>query len=229
VLIFAGVVAGLYGLYRLLDRLGVIALVLDTEAFRAEVLGWGAFGPFAIIGLMAFAILFKPLPSAGVALASGAAFGHSWGTIYIIIGAELGALLAFAVTRLLGGDILCRLFGRRLTMEWEGSQKHMMGLLLVSRLIPVIPFDIVSYALGLTPLQTWRFILATLIGLIPSSFLLAHFGGEMVTTEFDVVLADMALAGVVVLLPVAAVIYLLKRRGHLDGMRKMVGVRHCRR
>ncbi len=119
---------------------------------------------------MAFAILFKLLPSAAVALASGAVYGHTWGTIYIIIGAWLGAIIAFLLTRMLGADIICRLSGHRINIEQEKSQSWLMWGLLVSRLISVIPYDIVSYAMGLTPLKLWRFSLATLIGIIPTSF-----------------------------------------------------------
>ncbi len=49
----------------------------------------------------------------------------------------------------------------------------------VSRLIPFISFDIVSYAAGLTKIKVWRFTLATFAGIIPASFLLARFGSEM--------------------------------------------------
>lgn len=53
------------------------------------------------------------------------------------------------------------------------------------RLIPFLSFDIVSYAAGLTPLQPWRFVLATLIGVTPVSFALAYFGGELASADFD--------------------------------------------
>jgi len=54
-----------------------------------------------------------------------------------------------------------------------------MALVLGSRLLPFQSFDLVSYAVGLTPLSLPRFALATLIGIVPISFLLAHFGNEM--------------------------------------------------
>jgi uncharacterized membrane protein YdjX (TVP38/TMEM64 family) len=46
----------------------------------------------------------------------------------------------------------------------------------VSRLLPFVSFDAVSYAAGLSRLRFWRFALATLAGIVPASFLLAHFG-----------------------------------------------------
>lgn len=54
---------------------------------------------------------------------------------------------------------------------------------MLSRLIPFVSFDIISYAAGLTVISYWRFALATFIGIIPSSFLLAHFGRELATAD----------------------------------------------
>ncbi len=165
-------------IYLTLKNTGFIDLISDTSRFKNYLLSIGPWGIGLTIFLMAFAILFKLLPSAAVALASGAVYGHTWGTIYIIIGAWLGAIIAFLLTRMLGADIIFRLSGHRINIEQEKSQSWLMWGLLVSRLIPVIPYDIVSYAMGLTPLKLWRFSLATLIGIIPTSFFLAHVGSD---------------------------------------------------
>ena len=64
-----------------------------VQAFARQWVEWaGPAGPLAIIGLMTFAVVFSPLPSAPIALAAGAIYGHLWGTLYVIAGAELGAL-----------------------------------------------------------------------------------------------------------------------------------------
>lgn len=220
--LFLLVLVGLWLIYRWMLNIGLVEKVLEPMAFREWVLSWGWGGPVVIILFMALAIVFKPIPSAAVALASGAAFGHTWGTLYIIVGAELGALLAFSISRVLGPEVFCRLLGRRIHFNWPGAQTHMMGLLFLSRLVPVIPFDIVSYAAGLTTLQTWRFIIATLVGLIPSSFLLAHFGGEMVVRSSGELLLDMLLVTVVLLPPVVLAIYFLRRQEGGLGIKAMV-------
>lgn len=66
-------------------------------------------------------------------------------------------------------------FGARLT----GSQALLMWLVFVSRLMPFVSFDMVSYAAGLSALTFWRFAVATFAGILPASFLLAHLGGEI--------------------------------------------------
>lgn len=213
----------LAGIYWILKTTGFIALLMDTEQFKTYIIATGYWGIIIIIGLMAFAIIFKLLPSAAVALASGAVYGHTWGTIYIIIGAWIGALIAFSITRLLGNDALCRLSGRRILMKEEQSQSWLMWGVFVSRLIPVLPYDLISYAMGLTALKLWRFSLATLIGVIPTSFFLAHVGGELADTNFEAInytemLSGMMTAGLVILLPVIVLMIIFYRYGKFKNL-----------
>jgi uncharacterized membrane protein YdjX (TVP38/TMEM64 family) len=74
----------------------------------------------------------------------------------------------------------------------------------VSRLLPFISFDVVSYAAGLTALTFWRFALATLAGILPASFLLAHFGGEMAAGELDRMLYAVLALGLLTAAPLVA-------------------------
>lgn len=143
----------------------------------------GVFGPILIVVLMTVAIVATPIPSAPIALAAGAAYGHILGTTYIVIGAELGALIAFGLARFLGREALSRWVGDNVATGWLGSQNLLTFTVFASRLMPFVSFDIVSYAAGLSSLHFWRFALATLAGIIPASFVLAHFGNEAVSGE----------------------------------------------
>ena len=172
-------VASLVGLYWFLSQNGALAILMDGEALQELVTQLGVWGPVAIVLLMASAIVWSPIPSAPLALAAGAAYGHTWGTVYILIGAELGAVIAFSIARLLGQDATGKWLGRRPSLGFLGSQNALMAFVFITRLLPFVSFDVVSYAAGLTPLATWRFAIATLAGVAPASFLLAHFGGKM--------------------------------------------------
>lgn len=152
--------------------------LLDGEALKALVARAGIWGPVLIIALMTIAVVASPIPSAPIALAAGAAYGHLWGTILVVVGAEIGALIAFGLARVLGHNALRRMFGTRLDAGLLGSQTALTATVFASRLMPFVSFDMISYAAGLSRLQFWRFALATLAGVIPASFLLAHFGGE---------------------------------------------------
>ena len=190
--------------YWLLRDSELIATVLDAGALKLQVAKLGPWGPVAVIGLMAFAILVSPIPSAPIALAAGALYGHAWGTLYVLLGAEIGALAAFGIARLVGYEVLRRWLGERLSLGWLGSQNALMGLVFVSRLLPFVSFDVISYAAGLTVLSLWRFALATLAGILPASFLLAHFGAGMVAGEAEQAMIAALGLGVLVALPLAA-------------------------
>ncbi len=156
---------------------------LDRDRLQEMVARAGFWGPALIILMMTVAVVMSPIPSAPIALAAGAAYGHLWGTVYVLIGAEIGALVAFALARVLGRETLRRWFGDRIDAGLLGSQNVLMWMVFVSRLMPFVSFDLISYAAGLSVLKPWRFALATLAGIIPASFLLAHLGVQAVAAE----------------------------------------------
>jgi uncharacterized membrane protein YdjX (TVP38/TMEM64 family) len=157
--------------------------LLEAERLEMLVARAGLWGPVLIVTFMTLAVVASPIPSAPIALAAGAAYGHLWGTVVVVIGAELGALIAFSLARVLGHDALRRVFGDRVDAGLLGSQNALTATVFASRLMPFVSFDMVSYAAGLSRLHTWRFAIATLAGIIPASFLLAHFGGEAVSGD----------------------------------------------
>lgn len=157
--------------------------LMDVERLEMLVARAGFWGPVLIVTLMTVAVVASPIPSAPIALAAGAAYGHVWGTVLVVIGAELGALIAFGLPRILGHGVLRRVFGDRVDAGLLGSQNALTATVFASRLLPFVSFDMISYAAGLSCLHAWRFALATLAGIIPASFLLAHFGGEAVSGD----------------------------------------------
>jgi uncharacterized membrane protein YdjX (TVP38/TMEM64 family) len=212
ILIGVAVVATLLGAYGILAWTGALATITDGPTLERYVVELGMVGPLATIGLLAMAIVLNPIPSAPIALAAGAAYGHLWGTVYVVTGAEIGALIAFAIARSVGYEVLHRWLGKRLSLGSLASQNALMAAVFASRLLPFISFDLVSYAAGLTPLTLWRFALATLAGIIPASFLLAHFGGEMASADaYRIMLAVLAL-GAITLLPIAGKVLLDRYR-----------------
>lgn len=188
------VIAALIAVWIWLSTTGMLGTLLDPTALEQRVNALGLWGPAALIVIMAVAIVVSPLPSAPIAMAAGAAYGHIWGTIYVIAGAEIGALIAFGLAHMLGYRIMHRWFGDQIRTGWLGSQNTLTWLVFVSRLIPFISFDVVSYAAGLTPITTLRFAVATLFGLVPAAFLLTHFGGVLASEDsVQVTVAALAL------------------------------------
>lgn len=208
---------GLIGVYWGLSESGALAMLTDQGRLRGMVEGLGVWGPVALIGLMVAAIVLSPIPSGPIALAAGAAYGPLWGTVYVVIGAEAGAVIAFWVARCLGYETVRRWPAVRPLLDRLGqsrSQLWLMVAVFASRLVPFISFDAASYAAGLTPLAFWRFALATLAGVIPISFVLAYFGEGLIETEMGSTTLLVAVLGGVTLLPLGAKMLWNWRRRH---------------
>lgn len=203
----ATVLIGLAALYWVLMETGALSTLTDKQALREWVDQLGLWGPLAIIVLMVGAIVMSPIPSGPIAMVAGATYGPFWGTVYVVIGAEAGALLAFCIARLLGYEAAHRWAHVRPVLDWLGRDRSQMGLMLVvfaSRLVPFISFDAISYAAGLTPLAFWRFLVATLAGVIPTAYLIAAFGEAFITADSKGMTVALLLISGITLLPILA-------------------------
>jgi uncharacterized membrane protein YdjX (TVP38/TMEM64 family) len=163
-----------------------------------------------VIGLMCLAVVASPLPSAPIAVAAGAAYGDWLGTALVAAGAVLGATIAFLIARYLGRDAVRRLLGRAIDRGLLGSQNALTLIVFVSRLMPFVSFDAISYAAGLSVLHLWRFVIATVAGIMPASFVLAHLGATAM--EGDIRGAAIAAAGLGFLTGGSVLILALKGR-----------------
>lgn len=217
VIIILVLIAGLVAGYFVLTASELMDLFTDLDYLISGVQNLGAYGPFLLIGLMALAIVLNPLPSAPIALGAGAVYGHTLGTIYIVIGAELGAVIAFLIARLAGYDLTRRFFGETGTLRGINSQNKLTALVFLSRLVPFMSFDLVSYAAGLTPLKLWRFALATLLGLIPVSFALAHFGSEIGNGDYQTLVVAVLVIGLLTVTPILLRLYRRFRQKQYSG------------
>jgi uncharacterized membrane protein YdjX (TVP38/TMEM64 family) len=193
----------LTGIYFAIKNSPLADLFINTDLLLVNIRELGTLGPLLVVGLMAFAIVFNPLPSAPVALAAGAVYGHTLGTIYIVIGAEIGAICAFLIARAAGTEIIRKLVGSSFSLGRFSSQNALMAAVFVSRLVPFMSFDLVSYAAGLTAIKLWRFAMATLLGLVPISFVLAHMGSEIVDSSGLELTVITLLAGLLIVIPIA--------------------------
>lgn len=161
----------------------------------------GPAGPLLVTAILALAIVVSPIPSGPIAIVGGALYGPIWGTAVVICGAQIGAMVAFGLSRHLGYSVARGSAHPLLAyITAPRSASVMMSVVFLSRLVPFISFDAVSYAAGLTSLSFWRFALATLAGVAPVSFALAALGAGVVKAD-EVPLLVALLAGGVTLVP----------------------------
>ena len=200
-IIFIGFLLLTVIIFMQLIEMGWLDILKNQNKLLILVKELGLIGPIAIVGLIAIAIIITPVPSAPVALVSGALYGHTFGTIYVVLGALSGAVLAFMISRKLGYDYINKKLHHRMPAKIVGSQNTLMMIVFVTRLAPFISFDVISYAAGLTKLTLGRFIIATLMGIIPISFFLAHLGSEVKNGEMESIVAAIFLLGLLIFVP----------------------------
>lgn len=183
--------AGLVGRIRLLSVLPLLLAglaILLIPALRAEMvagltlLGKGDFGelrdwaaglgPWALVVtgmLMVAQAIVAPLPALLVTAANSFLLGPFWGGLYSIATANLAASICYGIGRGFGAGVVSRLVGQRnmdRTDDW--LKRHGTITVLAARLIPVVPFDPISYFAGMVRMPFWPFFLATLVGQIPA-------------------------------------------------------------
>jgi uncharacterized membrane protein YdjX (TVP38/TMEM64 family) len=174
---------------------------LAPENLTSILRDLGVAGPFVLMGLMTLAVVVSPIPSLPLDLAAGAAYGPFWGAVYVLIGAELGAIISFLIGRSLGRDVVSRWLKRDITFCEQCSDHHFLGLMIVARLVPIFSFDIVSYGAGLTKMSLKAFAFATLLGMIPPTFALTYLGSAVVTVQWPFILSGVLLVVIFLFLP----------------------------
>jgi len=179
-LIVLALVIGAVWVFALSDEDASLAgLALSAAEVEARIRSWGAWGVAGSIGLMVLHS-FVPFPAEIVALANGMVYGLVWGTVITWTGALLGAYLAFGLSRWLGRPFVMAMVARRhRTVVDRWAQRQGGHALLISRLIPVISFNLINYAAGLTRISWWTFSWATGIGIFPLTFLMVAMGAGL--------------------------------------------------
>jgi uncharacterized membrane protein YdjX (TVP38/TMEM64 family) len=175
---------------------------LSAGGVRDRVDGYGAAGPLVFIAVSA-SLTVVLFPGPVLAAASGLLFGTALGTPVSIASATLGAALAFSVSRWWAHDAVVALAGPRLTAlrAWVGRRGFLT--VLYARIAPGVPYTLVNYAAGLTPIALRSFVAATAIGVAPRAFAYTALGGSLGNLRSPeayiavAVLVVMALAGLV--------------------------------
>ena len=144
----------------------------------------GAVNPFLVACiLITLQSIASPLgfPGTPITLVSGSIFGVWTGTLVAIIGNTIGSTLAFLLARYIFQDNAKKLIAKHPKIETYVSRLETKGLstVLFLRLIPLFPFNIVNFLFGVTPLPLRVYVVGSLVGMIPGTFLFVYLGGSL--------------------------------------------------
>jgi len=147
----------------------------DAAALENWVNSAGTAGPLLFMAIYALVtVLF--LPGSVITLVGGALFGPVWGTLWNLTGATIGASLAFLIARYLGADWVARRAGPRIKRLDEGVTAEGWRFVAFVRLVPLFPFNLLNYALGLTRIPFLAYVLATWVFMLPGAIAYTWLG-----------------------------------------------------
>ncbi len=148
---------------------------LSTQALESWVQQFGAAGPLVFMAVYAVGtVLF--LPGSVLTLAGGALFGPVWGTLYNLTGATLGATLAFLIARYLASDWVARKASGWMKQLMDGVEKEGWHFVAFVRLMPLFPFNLLNYALGITRISLLHYIVASYLFMLPGALAYTYLG-----------------------------------------------------
>jgi len=168
IFIFLALIAGITLVVTYRDHLD--ATLLETLMNDA-----GTAAPLLFMLIYAIGTIFF-LPGSVLTLLGGALFGPYWGTFYNLTAATIGAMLSFLIARYLASDWVTQKTGGRMKQLMSGVENEGWRFVAFTRLVPLFPFNLLNYALGLTRISFSQYSIATYICMLPGAIAYTYLG-----------------------------------------------------
>jgi uncharacterized membrane protein YdjX (TVP38/TMEM64 family) len=195
VVIIAAIAAGV----AIAWRLGVFDVLSVENVDRLD--DWfaslGIWAPLVFILLWIAACVFF-LPGLPISIAGGLIFGAVWGTVYTTIGANVGAAAAFLIARYAARGMVERRVADSATLRRidDGVASNGWRMLMVTRLVPVFPFNIQNYVYGLTDIRFGTYVAVNVICMLPGTIAYNFAAGSIRTGDFGRTLWYLGIAAI---------------------------------
>ena len=157
-------------------------MLLPAEQIRTVLSDLGLWAPWVYMAMFALLPAFF-FPVAVLALAGGLVFGLWRGALYTFIGAIVNCSVMFWMARHWGREKIQAMIEARLDPGWQARLSKLEGrsgflLLIILRLIPAVPYNLINYAFGLTGMHYPAYILGSALGIIPGTFAFINIGDK---------------------------------------------------
>lgn len=184
----------------------VVLLVVVGADSLSESLEAVSNSPWGIVGFIALYIVLVVAfaPGSFATITAAALFGFAGGLFVALTGATIGATLAFLIARFIGREGVVELFGDRVGRVDDFISEREFLSIFVLRLLPIVPFNGLNYASGLTNVRFSRYVPASILGMFPGTALTSWTvsqAGDMTSTSFLIpaVITGIAIIGSIVI------------------------------
>ncbi len=218
-----------YQLKFLLIACLIILLIIMGKQFNfSQLLHQSIIGVnnLGVLGPLAFIIIYNIgtllfIPGSVLTAKGGCLFGLFWGSVYVLIAATLGATIAFLIGRYLSRSWVCKQIGKNPKFQAidRAVAKEGLKIVLLTRLSPIFPFNLLNYALGVTQVSLKDYILGS-IGMIPGTVMYVYMGSvvtdiAMINTNSqpttpEVKIAQWLIQGIGLIATIVVTIYVTK-------------------
>ena len=171
---------------------------------------FGVLAPIIYVLMFMFLpVFFFPVPI--LAVAGGVAFGFVEGSLLTFVGASLNCYIMFVISRRFGREWVKNYLKKKMTQKqhdriFNVSDEKLMMSLVILRLIPLVPYNMINYGYGLTNISLTKYMIASVLGIIPGTVVFLNFGA----TSTNIFSKEFLLASLLVILLTVGSIYLSK-------------------
>lgn len=193
-----GFILFVLGIFILANHFGFIELLTNIDNLRniLERLGWIGYLFFILLSIVVAVFL---LPGQFLAIVGGLVYGGFVGGCLTIVGASLGCTISFIIGKYLARDYIVQRFKNDATFQKieQGVRENGISFLIFTRLVPIFPFAIQSYAYALTPMSLKKFSLISFLTMMPASFIYTFMASEIASKGISFsVFIELAVAGI---------------------------------
>lgn len=194
---------------------GLLNFMSNISAMQSYFQSLGFVG-YGIYILLYIAVAVFMLPASVMTIVAGIVFGPILGGLLSLFGATIGATIAFVIARYFARNLIVDKFKGNSFFEKveKGVKENGTSFLILTRLVPIFPYNVQNYAYGITSINIVTFFFVSLVCMAPGAFIYAFMAGEIVTNGVSLkLLIEFTIAGIILFLVSLVPKYLAKKKG----------------
>jgi len=149
----------------------------DEQRIQEWVSGFGWFGPILLILAMVVQMFLIVIPTIALMVVSILAYGPMWGSVIVLMAVSVASSVGYFIGRYLGKNFITRLLGENTENKiTKFIESYGSWAVIITRLNPFLSNDAISFIAGLLKMGYWKFIGATMVGILPLTVFIAILG-----------------------------------------------------